>query len=75
MFAFMAVAGDIGCSIGPSMVGTVSGWFDDELKFGFGAALLFPVLFLIGILALRSGKSKPSGSGTAAQNRNLQQEV
>lgn len=58
MFAFMAVAGDIGCSVGPSMVGTVSGWFGDELKFGFGAALLFPVLFLVGLMALRRAKQK-----------------
>lgn len=56
MFAFMAVAGDIGCSIGPSMVGTVSGWFDDELKFGFAVALLFPVLFLMGLMALHCSK-------------------
>ena len=56
MFAFMAVAGDIGCSIGPSMVGTVSGWFGDELKFGFAVALLFPVLFLMGLMALHCSK-------------------
>ena len=56
MFAFMAVAGDIGCSIGPSIVGTVSGWFGDELKFGFAVALLFPVLFLMGLMALHCSK-------------------
>ena len=54
LFAFMAVASDIGCSVGPSMVGTVSGWFGDELKVGFGVALVFPLLVLAGLLALRS---------------------
>lgn len=62
MFAFMAVAGDIGCSVGPSMVGTVSGWFGDQLKSGFGAALIFPLLFLSGLVALCRGKGKSTAS-------------
>lgn len=58
MFAFMAVAGDIGCSVGPSIVGTVSGWFGDELKFGLGVALIFPLLFLIGLGVLDRTKKE-----------------
>ena len=53
LFAFMAVAGDVGCSLGPSVVGTMSDWFDDELKFGFAAALIFPLLLLAGLLLLK----------------------
>lgn len=52
LFAFMAVAGDIGCSVGPAVVGTVAGWFGDRLKAGFAAALIFPLLLLSGLLVL-----------------------
>ena len=49
MFAFLALAGDLGCSGGPSLVGYVSGFFGDNLKIGIIAALVFPVLLLLGI--------------------------
>jgi len=54
LFALMAVAGDVGCSIGPALVGTVSGFFDDELKFGFTVAIIFPLLLLTSLLGLRN---------------------
>lgn len=50
MFALMALAGDLGCSVGPTLVGVVSGQFGDNLKLGILAAIVFPVLLLIGIL-------------------------
>lgn len=53
MFAFLALAGDIGCSGGPSVVGSVSGAFGSNLKAGLLAAILFPVLLLIGVNALQ----------------------
>lgn len=49
MFAFLALAGDLGCSGGPSLVGCVSGSFGDNLRFGIMAALIFPILLLAGI--------------------------
>lgn len=50
MFAFLALAGDIGCSGGPTTVGLVAGAFSDNLKSGLLAAVLFPVVMLIGTL-------------------------
>lgn len=50
MFALLALSGDLGCSLGPGTVGTVSGYFGDNLKIGILAAVIFPVLLLIGII-------------------------
>lgn len=49
MFALLALAGDLGCSSGPSLVGYVSSMFGDNLSTGIMAALIFPVLLLAGI--------------------------
>lgn len=49
MFAFLALAGDLGCSLGPTTVGMVSSLFNDNLKIGILAAIIFPVLLLLGI--------------------------
>lgn len=50
MFAFFALAGDLGCGGGPTFVGFVSGAFDDNLKAGILVAVIFPVLLLAGLL-------------------------
>lgn len=50
LFALLALAGDLGCSAGPGMVGAVSGYFGDNLKMGILAAVIFPILLLIGII-------------------------
>lgn len=52
MFAFLALAGDFGCSLGPGMAGYISGATGD-MRSGFGAALIFPVLLIAGILIIR----------------------
>ena len=49
MFALLALAGDVGCSGGPTVVGMVSGMFDDDLKKGILAGVIFPILLLTGI--------------------------
>ena len=49
LFALMALAGDPGCSGGPTVVGMVSSLFGENLKKGILAAALFPVLLLAGI--------------------------
>lgn len=51
MFALLALAGDVGCSVGPSIVGFISGAFNDNLKLGILSAIGFPLLFTIGIIA------------------------
>lgn len=60
MFAVLAVCGDLGCSIGPSITGTVSdivtmaGASDQVgLKTGMLCAVIFPVLMIIGLLLFR----------------------
>lgn len=56
MFALFALAGDIGCAGGPLVVGRISGAFEDDLRIGILAALVFPVILTVGVLA--SGRSK-----------------
>ena len=47
MFGLLALAGDIGCSGGPSVVGSISGMFDNNLKAGLFAAIIFPAALLV----------------------------
>lgn len=49
MFALMALAGDLGCSAGPTLVGMMSGAAGDNLRMGFLAALIFPALLILAI--------------------------
>lgn len=49
MFALLALAGDLGCGGGPTVVGRISGLFGDNLKAGILAAIVFPVLLTAGI--------------------------
>jgi len=53
MFALLALAGDVGCSAGPTLVGLVSDRFGGDLKPGILAGILFP-LGLVGALLLRA---------------------
>lgn len=47
MFALMALAGDVGCGGGPTVVGFVAEHFSDNLKCGLLTAILFPIVLLI----------------------------
>ena len=47
LFALLALAGDVGCSAGPTLVGIVSGQFNDNLKLGILSAVIFPVTLLL----------------------------
>ena len=53
MFALLALAGDLGGSIGPSLVGSVSSMADGNLKMGLLVATLFPVLLIAGLVVLK----------------------
>lgn len=46
MFAMLALAGDAGCSGGPTLAGLVSGACGNNLHMGILAAIVFPVLML-----------------------------
>ncbi len=56
MFAFLALAGDLGCSSGPTLAGFVSSHMGDNLKAGILAAIIFPVLMFAGIFLSRKVK-------------------
>ncbi len=46
MFAFLALAGDLGCGSGPTIVGSVAEKFGDNLKIGVLSAIVFPILLV-----------------------------
>ena len=52
MFAFLALAGDLGGSIGPSIVGMVSDLAGGNLKIGLLVATLFPIVLILGLFIL-----------------------
>lgn len=49
MFALLALAGDLGCSSGPGVVGWVSQAAGGSLQAGLAAATAFPLLMLAGL--------------------------
>lgn len=56
MFALLALAGDVGCSGGPTLVGMVSGAFGDNLKIGILTACIFPIAILLCLFKGKLGK-------------------
>ena len=63
LFAFLAMAGDLGGAFGPSLVGTVSQQAGDSLQTGMLAGCVFPLVLIVSLLLL--GRS-------AAKQRNAQ---
>lgn len=49
MYAFFALAGDVGCSVGPTLTGEVAAVLGENLKVGILAGGIFPVLLLLGL--------------------------
>lgn len=58
MYALMALAGDLGCSSGPTVVGMVANACNDNLKAGLLVAVVFPVVMLLGVGMVRHGEQK-----------------
>ncbi len=58
LFALLALAGDLGCSIGPTIAGFVSGLLNNDLRRGILAATVFPLLLLIGLWLLRRPRAE-----------------
>ena len=50
MWAFLALAGDIGCAAGPTVVSTVSGFFSE---YGIRVGLLIAIVFPLAMLLIR----------------------
>lgn len=57
MYALFALAGDVGCSGGPTLAGQVAAAFGNDLHRGILAALVFPAVMGICLLSLR-GRAK-----------------
>ena len=53
LFALLALAGDLGCSGGPTFVGFLSDAFGENLKKGILAGSIFPLLLLLGMFLRR----------------------
>lgn len=49
MFALLALAGDLGCSGGPTFAGMIMSASGGNMRSGIGAAIIFPVLLGIGL--------------------------
>ena len=56
MYALFALAGDLGCSGGPTFVGMVSSAAGDDLKKGILFAILFPACLIGGVLISKGSK-------------------
>lgn len=53
MFAFLALAGDLGAMVSPAMVGGLSEMAGGNLKTGLFVAAMFPLILVVGLLILR----------------------
>lgn len=53
MYALMALAGDLGCSSGPTLVGMIANYSNGNLKAGLTYALIFPIIMLAGIFLVK----------------------
>ena len=58
MFALLALAGDLGCSGGPTFAGTMASAFSDDLQKGIMCAIVFPVLLFLMIPVLKKLKKQ-----------------
>ncbi len=52
MFALLAMAGDLGGSIGPAVVGRVTQYAGDNIKAGMGVGLAFPIVLILMLIIM-----------------------
>lgn len=60
MFAFLALAGDLGCTSGPTFAGWTAAIFGDNLKVGILCATVFPAVMLMTLLMTRNSLAHKS---------------
>lgn len=58
LFALLAMAGDMGGSIGPAMVGFVTQNADNNLKAGMLAGCVFPIVLIVAVCLLKFMKNE-----------------
>ena len=61
MFAFLALAGDLGGMVSPAMVGSLSEMAGGNLKTGLLAATAFPIILVCTLLVLKTTFRKTTG--------------
>jgi MFS-type transporter involved in bile tolerance (Atg22 family) len=57
MFAFLALAGDLGAMISPTLVGNLSEMAGGNLKMGLLVATIFPVILVVALYTLNKIKT------------------
>ncbi len=60
MFAFLALAGDLGATVSPAMVGKIAEVTGENLKNGLLAATVFPICMALGLFWLYKNTGKKS---------------
>ena len=65
MFAFLALAGDLGAALGPAMVGGIADAAGGDLKIGLLFAAVFPLILTFGLIILikRFGRASKNNIG------------
>jgi len=53
MFALLSLAGDIGCTVGPTLAGFVSDVFGDDIQKGILFSICFPIILLLCLFIMR----------------------
>ena len=61
IFAFLAFAGDIGCSLGPAVVGMVAKQAGNDFRAGMCAAIAFPAALMVSLFVYKARTGKRHG--------------
>ncbi len=65
LFAFLALAGDLGATLSPTMVGCISELAGGNLKTGLLVASAFPILLVLTLLLIKEANAGSSGEATS----------
>ncbi len=68
MFAFLALAGDFGCSFGPTVVGFATSLLNDDLQKGVFVAVVFPMLLIVTLAFMKKLKTNHHKLDNQCQN-------
>ncbi len=66
MFAALALAGDLGCTAGPTVVGFISGAEKNDISRGLIFSVIFPLMMIICLIAVKLYKSRKAKNGKHA---------
>ncbi len=58
LFALLALAGDLGGTLGPSLVGFCTGNSESDIQSGIIAASIFPIILIVSLIAIRRRRVK-----------------